>query len=149
MSETTDAPQSNARSTDRPSHCACSLAGTNGGADEHEDAQRDVAAAELAGGAAELVERHPLVEPLERVGMRRLEPHRHFQPRRAAGGFGSERVEQLVDARPDQRGMRLDDDPREPGHRRRDRAVVGRRHRARVEETAGVVQLDVRSHASC
>ena len=53
--------------------------------------------------------------------MRGLEPHRDFERRPIASArMPRERGDQPIDARADQRRMRLDDDPRQPGQRHGD-----------------------------
>ena len=51
-------------------------------------------------------------------------------------------VEQAIHARANQRRVRLHDDPREARERRGNRLVVLYRNGARIEETAGVIELE-------
>ncbi len=124
------------RVLDRPERPCARLGGGNPGqSGEHEDAQGDGFVGEEVGSAAEQVERHPLVEAGQNLGMHRLEAHGHFEPPRDPVAEGPHRGAH-------ERGVRFHDDSLERGDELGDRGMILGRHRAAVEEAPGVVELD-------
>ena len=118
-SDTTEAPQANAASTERSSHASCSCGGNERRRDQQEDAQRHAAIrAAPRRPRAKPFQREALVQPIERVRMRGLQSHRHFELRRLAPrvAMAVERGEQPIDAR----------GPRAPDATRRSRATTRR-----------------------
>ena len=69
ISEQTEAPQSKAKSRERFAHCNPFLLGEPGRPDQDEDSQVDSSFVEKIGGAAELLQRHLLVQPLQNFWM--------------------------------------------------------------------------------
>ena len=118
-SDTTDAPQANAASTERSSQASCSRGGTNGGEMSRNTRSATPRSRERAGGLREVLEREPLVQPIERVRVRGLQAHRDFElrRRRAGAAMAVERREQRSTRGADERGMRFDDHARQPGER--------------------------------
>ena len=142
MSETTDAPAAQCRRrrsaaatrpVRRPARTAARRAGT--------PAARRRATRGDAAARTEPVDGHPLVKPLERAGVRRLEPHRDFERRRAALMTPQRVEEPASSARRPATGCDSTMMRGKPARLGRDRVVVVLGHRARIEEAAGVVQL--------
>ena len=92
--ETTVAPQENARSTDSASHRSCSRAGMNGGAISRKTRTATSRPRSAFCRRGKLFERHALVQSLERVRVRRFQPHRDFESGRPGTLLAVERVEE-------------------------------------------------------
>src|SRR5262245_26152590 len=95
---------------------------------------------EEIGGAAKRVERHALVQPLEHLRMRGLQPNRDLettaqQRLKSPASIG-------VDAG-EKRRVCFDDHALEAGNNVRDLLIVFRRDLLRIKKASGVVQLDV------
>ena len=87
-------------------------------------------------GITKLVERHPLVEFFQRLRVDGLEAKRDLE-------LAAQPVAEPQATIPDQGRMTLDDDPVKIGQARGYRGILGLGNRLAIEETAGVVQLDL------
>ena len=120
-------------------------AGTNGGEMSRKTRSATPRSASAAAAVAKSSEREPLVQPIERVGVRGLQAHRDFEPRRRpqAARWRVERREPAIDARAHERGMRFDDHARQSGERR------GHRRRSRPRARRADRRSCRRYRASC
>ena len=87
-------------------------------------------------GITKLVERHPLVEFFERLRVDCLKAKRDLE-------LAAQPVAKLEATIPDQGRVTLDDDPVKIDQARSYRGILGLGNRLAVEETSGVVQLDL------
>ncbi len=111
--------------------------------DQQKHTQRNTKRLEFVRREPESLDRHPLVQALERVRVRSLESHRDLErrPSLVRLSIGLEGSEKSGGPGANQRRMRFDDDVGETGEAGGDVVVVGIGNRSRIEEAAGVVQL--------
>ena len=102
--------------------------------EQHERAKRDLPGSQAIRRAPEVVDRHPLVEGVERFRVNRFEPHRELE---SAADLFREAMARFAD----ESRVALDDDAIEAIHRERDSGEVLPRERPRIEKAPRVVEL--------
>ena len=131
----------------RPANAAatasCSLSGTNGGEMSRNTRSATPRARSASAACAKPSSVNRLFSRSSASGCAVSSPIATSSCADGAGAVAMplERLEQPIDARADERWMRFDDHPRQPGERIRDGVVISLGHGARIEEAAGVIQL--------
>ena len=113
--------------------------------DQEKHSNSHAAAGQPVGRVDEPIDGHPFVESLQRVRMDRFETHRDFElaGRPVTRTMDIERIQETIHASAGECRMRLDDHLRDSRNRSGHRFVVLLRYGARIEEAAGVVELDL------
>ena len=138
INEQTDAPQSNAKSSDRFGPLEAFFLRKPRGPNQDEHTQVDRVRTQEQSGIAELIQRHSFVQSLEDFRMRRLQSHRDFQlPRNEIAKFKA--------ARANQGGVRFDDYARKAICKPRHIRILSRRNSFGIEKAARVIELQMRT----